>query len=130
MVFAGIQERLLSEFPELRERLQKAFGSYYNLKEETPGAYPVFESVLKPVVLESLVKPASDPLILRIFAFFEAMAVSEDVEVVNLLWIAILVPLAFDRERIRHAWRIMGPGTRKVAREVAERNGWKNNLPP
>jgi hypothetical protein len=57
------------------------------------------------------------------------MAVSEDTEVVSLLWIAILVPLVFDRAGVRNAWEIMGPQTRKLAQGIAKKRGWERNLP-
>ena len=105
-------------------------GSYYDLKNETPPAYPIFESVRKPVVLESLSNAASDsPRIVRIFAFGEKIAAREDIEIVNLLRIAILESLVFDREGIRNAWNALGPQTRKLTQETAKRRGWEGNLP-
>jgi hypothetical protein len=129
MVYAGIQNVLLAEFPELQERAYSIFLSYRDRTNEKPAAYLIFLLVLKPIVLKLLSNTPQDPLVVRIFQFLEAMAVSEDPDVVTLLWIAILVPLVFDRERIRNAWAIMGPRTQDLAREIAKLRGWENNLP-
>jgi len=58
LTFDGVGAALLSAFPELLERVWSTFGSYYELekgtKEETPEAYPIFESVVEEVVFELL----------------------------------------------------------------------------
>jgi hypothetical protein len=86
LIYAGIEIVLVTEFPELRNRMQSAFGSYYDLTSEFPEAYPVFEDVFWDFVVESLSKDDSEQLLERAFLFCERMASSRDVEVVNLLW--------------------------------------------
>jgi hypothetical protein len=58
------------------------------------------------------------------------MANSPDRNVTDLLGIAILEPLVFQRERVRRAWKYMGEKTKKLARENAYSGGWQENLPP
>lgn len=130
LVYDGIHKVLLSRFPELQVRLERAFGSYYDLRQETPEAYPVFEDVLKHAVLELLDSGADDQLLARMFAFLEEMANSDDSNVTDLLGISILEPLTFDRVRVRRAWGYMGKKTRILARETARYGGWLDNLPP
>lgn len=130
LVYDGIHKVLLSRFPELQLRLEKAFGSYYDLRREIPEAYPVFEDVLKRTVLELLASGTDEQLLTRIFAFLEEMANSDDSNVTDLLGISILEPLTFDRARIRPAWKYMGKKTRDLARETASYGGWLENLPP
>jgi hypothetical protein len=130
LIYKGIENVLLARFPELGELLEKTFGSYYDLKRETPGAYSVFEGVLQESLFKLLDTREGEPSISRIFSFLEEMANSHDKEVVNLLWIAVLVPLVFKRERIRRAWKYMGSRTRELAREIARSRGWQENLPP
>jgi hypothetical protein len=129
LVYTGIEIVLLTEFPELTDRMKNTFGSYYDLTSETPQAYPVFGSVFRKFLIEKLLQDDSDELLGRIFLFCERMARSEDVEVVNLLWISILVPLIYNANQIKRAWKYMGHATRSVARDIAERRGWQSNLP-
>jgi len=128
--FNDIEKVLLSRFPELGKRLEQSFGSYYDLKSETPEAYPVFEDVLQKLVLELLRTGEDDALLQRIFAFFEEVANSSDRDVTDLLGIAILEPLVFDRASVRRAWKYMGEKTKEFARETARYGGWQDNLPP
>jgi hypothetical protein len=80
-------------------------------------------------LMEELLRDESENVLDRIFVFCERMARSEDAEVVNLLWISILVPLVYNADQIKRAWSFMGPATRSFARDVAQRNGWQSNLP-
>jgi hypothetical protein len=130
LTYPGIEKILMSRLPELRERVEKTFGSYYDLKTQTPEAYPIFEDVLQQVLLELLETAGNDPLLNRIFLFLEEMASSQDREVVNLLWIAILEPLVSERERLLASWKYMGERTRQLARDMARSRGWQENLPP
>jgi hypothetical protein len=110
------------------------FGSYYNLEkgtpEETPEAYPVFEDVVKKLVFELLESGRDENLLTRFFLFFEDMANSSDPNVSrDLLGIAILDPIVYDKESLGRAWKYMGPKMRQLAVEVADDRGWQNNLP-
>ncbi|MDE6728975.1 MAG: hypothetical protein K2J80_13725 [Oscillospiraceae bacterium] len=98
---------LLSRFPELTERI--------NAELDLDGLpHCLFEQVLTPVLREyfddcdfsgvktnrqkkSALKNA-DPLVLRIFEFYEELAASGDEEVRNLLQVSLLEPL-YDNKR-------------------------------
>ena len=129
LVYRGIQKVLLAKFPELEGPVRETFGSYYDLRTETPEAYPVFEDVFQGFLFTLLDSGNDAPLLRRIFSFLEEMADSQDKEVVNLLSIAVLEPLVFDRERIRRAWKYVGDRTKALARETARSRGWQENLP-
>ncbi len=130
LTYPGIEKLLIARFPELNEPMARTFGSYYDLRTETPQAYPLFEDVLQPFLMDLLASPdPTTPVASRIFAFLEQMASSSDLEVVNLLWIAILESLVFDGVAIRKAWAMMGDRTRSLSREVALQRGWQENLP-
>jgi hypothetical protein len=120
---------LLTEFPELRDRMEGTFGSYYDLKSELPGAYPVFEDVFWDFVVERLAKDDSEHFVERAFSFCERMASSPDIEVVNLLWIAVVEPPVSNANEVQRAWKYIGPKTRTLAREIARRRGWNSSLP-
>jgi hypothetical protein len=130
LTYKGIEKVLLARFPELKGLVNETFGSYYDLKIETPEAYPVFESVLQAFLFDLLDLRKDEPLVHRIFSFLEETANSPDENVTDLLGIAILEGLVFDRERIRRAWKYMGERTKKLAAETARFGGWQENLPP
>jgi hypothetical protein len=128
LAYKNIEKILLARFPELRELLERTFP-YYDLKTETPEAYPVFEDVLKEFLFDLLDLGGDDPLLPRIFSFLEEMANSPDSNVTDLLGIAILEPLVRQRSQIRRAWKYMGEKTRELAREDANYEGCIENLP-
>lgn len=129
LVYKDIEKILLARFPELQELLGKKLW-YYNLKTESPEAYPVFEDVLKEFLFDLLGFGGDDPLLPRIFSFLEEMANSTDRNVTDLLGIAILEPLASQRNELRRAWKYMGKKTKELARETAQFQGLTENLPP
>jgi hypothetical protein len=128
-VYSNIRSVLLERFPELWERIEAEFGSYYNLKTQLHGSYPLFEIILKKRVIELLESGANDDALRRIFSFYEEMAGSQDEEVVNLLWISIMEPLVYDKKLIAAVWKYMGENTKNLARRIARRRGWENNMP-
>jgi hypothetical protein len=130
LIYEDIEKVLLSRFPELKERMQSTFGSYYVLEIETPEAYPVFEDVLQELLLELIDNEKDAALVQRIFVFLEEMANSTDSNVTDLLGIAILEPLVFRQESIRRAWPYLGEKTKVLARETAHFGNWEENLPP
>lgn len=129
LIYKHIRDDLLAKIPELRESIEENFRSYYDLNTEMPGAYPIFEDVIEPMVLKLTETPGNDQLLKRVFAFVEEMACSQDKEVVNLLWIALLKPFVYDREHIKSLWKYMGERTKQLATEVARSGGWQENLP-
>jgi len=127
--YANIRNVFLKRFPELWERIEATFGSYYDLKSEIPGAYPLFEDILQERVIELLKSGAADDSLRRIFSFYEEMAGSQDEDVVTLLWMSIIEPLVYEKELIAEAWKYMGEKTKDMAREIARLRGWEANVP-
>jgi hypothetical protein len=125
LIYENIGYVLLERFPELQERAGKD-----DLKAEAPLAYPLFEILFKEFFFELLETSRDNPLLSRIFSFLEEMSDSPDRDVTDLLGIAILEPLVFNRDRIRRAWKSMGEKTKNLARENAYSGGWQDNLPP
>ena len=78
LVFDQILGALFSAIPELWRRIADAFGDDYDLETELPEAYPIFEDVVKRVLFELLEGGRNEPLLRRLFHFFEAMATTED----------------------------------------------------
>jgi hypothetical protein len=127
--FDRVREALISAFPELWERIEATFGSYYNPEEETPEAYPIFEDVVQKMVFELLEGHSNEDLLIRLFLFFEDMASSPDKNVRDLLQIAILENIVPKRENVQQAWKYMQPKTKEMARSEARQQGREQNLP-
>src|SRR6266700_3771496 len=124
----GINRAVFAAFPEIEERTRNVFGSYYDLQngtpEETPGAYLIFEDVVMKLVVDLLLIAEDEKLISRLFAFFEEMAKSTDPDVSrDLLGIAILEPLVYEKDRLRAAWRFIGPKMRELTIVEAHTQG-------
>lgn len=131
LTYDGINTALLSAFPEFEERIRNAFGSYYDFEKETPGAYLVFEDVVKKVVFELLESGGDEKLLTRLFIFLENMANFNDPNLSrDLLGFAILEPLVYEKASIRAAWRFMGPKMKELAEIEAGHQGRQENLPP
>ena len=129
LVYTDIVKVLVERLPELSERVKPEFEKFYDLKSESPLAYPVFEGLLQDWVLELLGGGSDDASLTRIFSFYEEMARSQDIEVVNLLWISIMEGLVYQKELIARAWKYMGDKSKDLAREIAKSRGWEENLP-
>lgn len=124
-------ELLLSRFPELEERITGAL-------EHELGDLPhcLFADVMNPFLREyfeahvfsgvgirrqkKVVFKATEPLVLRVFEFYEELADSEDEEVRNLLQVSLLEPL-YDRKASYEGSRLfMGDKTRELFEMCAE----------
>ena len=132
LTMSNIRGELLSAFPELLDRMWTEFSSYYNLEhgteDETRGMYPIFEDVVQKAMFELLESDRDQPLLRRLFVFFEDMANSADVKISrDLLGIAIIEPLVYKRDSLRRAWRYFGPKTNELV--MAEKRS-RDNLPP
>lgn len=82
----------------------------------------------------SFLKPAVNSghaaeLLGRIFQFFEHMAASSDIEVVNLLYVGLFEAWVADAMTLERALKYMGPETKALAREAAHRLRCGHNLP-
>jgi hypothetical protein len=130
LTFDRIREALISAIPELSDHIQSTLGIYYNLKIETPDAYPIFEDVVQKLVFKLLQNHQDERLLILLFRFFEEMANSPDPNVSrDLLGIAIIEPLVWDEEIIRQAWQYLGPRTREFARAEARMRGLQGRVP-
>lgn len=119
-------EALRAAFPELREAYGKELDFWGG---EEPGQYNVWGFVLSPF-FRDLLKSDQDPDTLeRIFGFFEEMARSDDVQVVNLLQVEELEYLIGEPARLSRAWRYMGEKTKQLTKETAKIWKCEDNLP-
>jgi hypothetical protein len=80
-------------------------------------------------VKEALKSNVDDDLLQRVFAFFEGMASSQDIEVVNLLYVGIFEAWVGEADTLSRAWKYIGENTKKIARETAHSRRCGDNLP-
>jgi hypothetical protein len=127
--YAEVSGKLLEAIPELSDKFrgetkwQEAVGG-------KPGQYDVVCFVLKPFLRNALASHDDPAVLKRIFRFLEDMALSSDIEVVNLLQVGIFESLVSERGNLSVAWRYMGEATKKIAERTALIRGCKQNLPP
>jgi len=124
--FINVYSALIAAVPELYPLVAAKLNKYYDLANEAPAEYPVFEDVVKPLVRKCLENTADRQLAIRLFQFLERMATSSDSGVVTLLRIAILEWLAFDAASYDAAQKYMGPTTAeyvKLDRRDFQRRG-------
>jgi hypothetical protein len=128
--FDTINDVLLSRSPELKDLIEKKFGSYYNLATEMPDAYPIFEDVVQGLVLELLLTGENESLLTRLFGLFNEMASSPDGAVRDLLTIAIIQPLVYQLKSIIPIQRYMGPEMTRLAKGQAKDMAKRGIIPP
>ena len=109
--FVDVYCALLEAVPELSLLIAAELGKYYDLTNEAPAEYPVFEDVVMPFLRDSLNAKTHGEAVRRLFAFLERMANSNDPTVVDLLRIGILESLAYDSGLYSTAQGYMGPKT-------------------
>jgi len=127
--FEQVRSAVLSSFPEIRDWAVRRHGPTYDLDEEAPEQYPLFEDVIRQLLFQLLESRTSEPLLSRLFDFFEKMATSTDQHVRDLLGIAILERLVYDQEKVRRAWSYMGPRMKELVIDEARRQGRTDHLP-
>lgn len=123
--YSAVVDSLLAAVPEIKRQ--------HDADQEAMGPdvlpYLTFELVLEPFVKDLLRTKAEDELLRRVFTFLEEMAGAQDIEVVNLLHIAIFEAWAGDRETLARAWKYMGERTKLIAADAAHRLNLGDNLP-
>ena len=123
-----MDERLLLSIPELKPLYDKD-AEWQAKVGGRPGQYDVVCYVLKPFLKQLLDSDNDSDLLKRIFVFFEEMARSSDLQVVNLLQVGIFEGLIGERDRLAAAWKYMGEETKAVARRTARTLRFEQNLP-
>jgi hypothetical protein len=126
--YENVGDALLSTVPEIRTRYDEEFRDW---GDERPGQYLLFGLVLNPFLFPILETggEGKEEILTRTFAFFEKMAKSSDLEVVNLLWVEELEPLVTKPHALSRAWRYMGERTKALAKETARIWKSEQNLP-
>lgn len=121
---------LLGAVPEIKDRYERSAAWQAEVEVGArPTHYEVVESMLQPLLKDQLDMDQNPALLRRIFEFFEQMAGSSDLQVVNLLQVGIFENLVGYPNRLATAWKYMGPETKNIARQTARIFHCEKNLP-
>ncbi len=124
LTYDRVEQAMKDAVPEVEEHYPGLISWHPD-----PGLYTLFDCVLRPVFTPALDSGKDTSLLERIFDFFEEMARSSDVQVVNLLQVEVFERLVGEPNRFAVAWKYMGPETKKIAGNTARIWGREENLP-
>ena len=110
MNYDNVLNILLNEFPAFKEFLVKEYID--------DVLYLVFSYSVYPYVIKMLENKACQPVLRRLFAFFERMATCNDREVASLLLCSILEKLGDDPHILKKAGSYMGEKTKRLSYEA------------
>jgi hypothetical protein len=119
MTYDTVVTALLNAVPECRKTRETEL-KWWGEAHPSPDPYTVLGFALRPLVTQLLSESPDEETLRRIFAFYEEMANSQDIEVVNLLQVSELEFLIGKPDLLSRAWRYMGERTKALARETAK----------
>jgi hypothetical protein len=122
LTFDKIRSTVLSEFPEIREWACRKYGEDFDIDEDAPGHYPLFEDVVRPFLFD-LLETGADSRLKHLFDFLEEMASSTDRDIRDLLGIVFLEGLVLEPDRLRFARKYMGSQMKELVIQEAQRLG-------
>jgi len=112
--YREIEKRLFETFPQLTAAYQREFSYWVDWDKERPGTYLVFATVVVPYLIAHLDEPGDGQALVRLFAFFEEMAASNDPEVINLLKSEVVRTLVRDPTHLAKAQDHLGQRVRDL----------------
>ncbi len=120
---------LVERFPEFGLQIQEAFGDLYDLPNEHPGDYLIFENLVQPFLWKQL-EEGNAKILTQLFKLFEEMAASDDANLPNLLAIAIVRPLVYRRNGKDYALarKYVGGRMETIAIEQVRKRPYKDNF--
>jgi hypothetical protein len=118
-------DSLLTALPEVKSQYD-ALQQKIRL-DESP--HMVVALVLESFAKDALKAKTNEALLRKVFAFLEEMASSQDIEVVNLLYVGIFEAWVAEPETLGRAWKYMGESTKQIASDAARRLNRGDNLP-
>ena len=128
ITYDGVVTALLDTIPEVRNVYDSELR-WWGKDPPPPDPYTVFGFALRPVLTHLARTEADEGVLKRVFGFFEEMAGSEDLEVVNLLQVSELEFLVTNPDLLSRAWKYMGERTKALTRETAKTWNSHQNLP-
>jgi hypothetical protein len=128
MTYDTVVTALLNAVPECR-KTREAELKWWGEAHPPPDPYTVLGFALRSLVTQLLSESPDEETLRRVFAFYEEMANSQDIEVVNLLQVSELEFLIGKPDLLSRAWTYMGERTKALTRETAKIWKCEQNLP-
>jgi hypothetical protein len=122
--YKSVNSFLVASIPEFRPRYDEEIQK----RGRHPGPYIAF-GILNSMVVEALDFDGDASFLDNAFEIFEKMALSGDLEVVNLLQVGFVQDLVRYPRRLATAWQLMGPQTQKITMATATAWNREMNLP-
>jgi hypothetical protein len=117
MKYTELNDTLMHKFPELKERWENDFAYW---KNDKPPEHVFYGMVLNGFVADLLVENSDLGMLKKVFAFYEAMAHSDDPDVVNVLQVTLLEYLWDDKTVYDNAKQYMLPKTLLINENIKE----------
>ena len=117
MKYGDMNHIIYSQFPSLKAVIDAEMDTFECYK---PGANVLYGNVLNPYITELLRASDESDEIIKVFNFYEELALSDDEEVRNLLQVTLLEYLWDEPEIFRRAEKYMLPETKKVNNLINE----------
>jgi hypothetical protein len=127
LTYENIIDQFLKEFPEFKQKAEDEKEWWYPEHDEDENDEPLvvifFANVLNQFLVEAL-RTLDDPeLLIRIFNFFERMALSPDELIPGILQAETLEYLGDDKLILERARKFMGAQTLKLSHEIEKNWG-------
>lgn len=111
-----LETELIEQLPELEEGYAKMLEFW---GDEDPGPHIVVGNLLNPFLEEALKEGRADDA-KRALDFVERMAVSEDEDLVNVVYVTVCEYLVLNDTLDELAQPLFGPETKRICQETAD----------
>jgi len=128
LTYGSVVSALMQAVPECHNTYKAELG-WWGAEPPPPDPYTVLGFALRPLLTQLSKDKVDENIFRRIFGFFEQMAKSNDIQVVNLLQVSELEFLVGEPDLLSRAWKYMGERTKALARKTAKIWKCEQNLP-
>lgn len=118
LTYANIIRKFLEHFPEFQEAAQEQAEWWQGETGGEPLAYIFFGDVVNPILVKELTTMKGMKFLENIFTFFEKMATSNNIEIVQLLQMGTLEILGDNKKILKNARKLMQSNTLKLSHEI------------
>lgn len=131
LTYKNIVQEMLKIIPQLQPMYEKELEDLWKKEGEIPP-HVAFGNILNPFLMNQLQKQQltieDEQLLVRIFIFLENMALSNEVEIGNVVCATVMARIGDDINVLKNALKYVGNETRRLSREVETLYGRKVNL--
>lgn len=117
MTYNNLIKEFIENFPELEDAAKEEIKWW---ESEEPPVHVFFGNVLNPFLIGELSTMETPKLLDRIFDFLEAMAVSDEKDIREVLITTVLERLGDDKKILENARAFMRSKTRKMSDAIEE----------